>query len=173
MTGFGDYARPVSEKEIRDIEHELFVPLMFTGIHILEPEVFDYIPRGGYSDIVPTFYSPALTEGRKIAAHITDANWHELSTIPRYLDISLAMLNDANVFFGAGSSVDATAGIRDSILWDNVTVENDVTLYRTIVADDVIIPAGSHFENAAIVRAEMVRNCTEIPEKALEGIHTG
>ncbi len=169
VTGFGDYARPVTEIEIRDTEHDLFVPLMFTGIQILEPEVFQYIPRGRYSDIVPTFYSPALREGRKIAAHVTDANWHELSTIPRYLDISLAMLDDANVFVGTGCTIEPTAVMRDSVLWDNVTVESDVTLYRTIVADDVIIPAGSHFENAAIVRAEMVRNCSEIPEKALKG----
>ena len=92
VTGFGDYAKPVSEDELRDTEHEIVTPLMFTGIHILEPRVFDYIPRGVYSDIVPTFYNPALAKGEKIAAHITDANWFELSTIPRYLDISLAMM---------------------------------------------------------------------------------
>ena len=73
---------------------------MFTGIHILEPRVFEYIPRGVYSDIVPTFYNPALKKGEKIAAHITDANWFELSTIPRYLDISLAMMNGASVLRG-------------------------------------------------------------------------
>ncbi len=169
VTGFGDFARPLTEGEIRDTEHELFVPLMFTGIHILEPEVFDYIPRGVYSDIVPSFYSPAFREGRKIAAHITDANWYELSTMPRYLDISLAMLEASDVFVGNECRIDATAEIRDSILWDNVTIAEDVHLYRTIVADDVVIPKGSHFENAAIVRAEMVRSCEEIPEKALKG----
>jgi ADP-glucose pyrophosphorylase len=58
-------------------------------------------------------------------------------------------------------------------LWDRVTVGTDVNLYRTIVADGVTIPAGEHFENAAIVRAEMVRNCDEIPEKALKGYIQG
>jgi hypothetical protein len=43
----------------------------------------------------------------------------------------------------------------------------------TIIADDVKIEAGEHFENAAIVRAEMVRNCDEIPEKALKGYIQG
>src|SRR5215218_8958279 len=100
VTGFGDFARPFTEDEIRDTEHDAFTPLMFTGIHILEPQVFDYIPRGVYSDIVPVFYRPALEAGEKIAAHITDANWFELSTIPRYLDISLAMMNGSDVFYG-------------------------------------------------------------------------
>ena len=169
VTGFGDFAHPFSEEEIRDTEHDPTVPLMFTGIHILEPEAFDYIPKGVYSDIVPSFYLPAMANGEKIVAHISEADWYELSTIPRYLDISLAMLNGSNVHIGSECSIASSAGVRDSVLWDDVTVESDVNLYRTIVADGVTIPAGSHYENAAIVRAEMVRNCHDIPEKALKG----
>jgi NDP-sugar pyrophosphorylase family protein len=173
VQGFGEFAKPFSEDEIRDTEHDIFTPLMFTGIHIMEPRVFDYIPRDVYSDIVPVFYRPALEAGEKIAAHVTDANWFELSTIPRYLDISLAMMNGEDVFCGRDCIAKAGSTIRDSVLWDRVTVGTDVNLYRTIVADGVTIPAGEHFENAAIVRAEMVRNCDEIPEKALKGYIQG
>jgi NDP-sugar pyrophosphorylase family protein len=173
VTGFGDFARPFTEDEIRDTDHEAFTPLMFTGIHILEPRVFDYIPRGVYSDIVPVFYRPALENGERIAAHVTDANWFELSTIPRYLDISLAMMDGCDVFCGRDFVAAADASIRDSVLWDGATVEDGVSLYRTIVADGVTIAAGEHFENAAIVRAEMVRACEEIPEKALKGYIQG
>jgi len=173
VTGFGDYARPLTEDEIRETEHEIETPCMFTGIHILEPRVFDYIPRGIYSDIVPTFYNPAIAKGEKIAAHVTDANWFELSTIPRYLDITLAMLDGKENCIGSGCSVADSAHVRDSIMWDDVTVGEDVNLYRTILADDVEIPAGTHFENAAIVRAEMLRNTDEMPEKALKGYIQG
>ncbi|MGB7210235.1 MAG: NDP-sugar synthase [Pyrinomonadaceae bacterium] len=173
VTGFGDYAKPFTEGEIRDTDHDIFTPLMFTGIHIMEPAVLDYIPRGVYSDIVPSFYNPALIKGEKIAAHVTDANWFELSTIPRYLDISLAMMKDSDVFAGANCHVSRGASIRDSVMWDNVSVGDDVNLYRTIIADDVTIEPGEHFENAAIVRAEMVRSCEEIPEKALKGYIQG
>src|SRR5690606_32148924 len=40
VTGFGDFATPVTEEELRDTAHEIVNPLMFTGIHIMEPEVF-------------------------------------------------------------------------------------------------------------------------------------
>lgn len=173
VKGFGDFAHPFTEDEIRDTEHEIETPLMFTGIHILEPRVFDYIPRGVYSDIVPTFYNPALANGEKIAAHVTDANWFELSTIPRYLDITLAMLDGKENCIGEGCDIAESATVRDSIMWDNVSVGEDVSLYRTILADDVEIPAGTHFENAAIVRAEMLRNTDEMPEKALKGYIDG
>lgn len=173
LTGFGDFAHPFTADEIHDTSGSFNIPMMFTGIHILEPQVFDYIPRGVYSDIVPTFYNPALKKGEKIAVHITDGNWFELSTIPRYLDISLAMMNGANVCAGENCVVSGRATVKDSVMWDNVSIGDDAHLYRTIIADDVIIPAGEHFENAAIVRAEMVRNCEEIPEKALKGYIQG
>jgi NDP-sugar pyrophosphorylase family protein len=169
VRGFGDYAEPLTEQEIRDAEHPPAAPLMFTGIHIMEPQVFDYIPRGVYSDIVPTFYSPALSRGERIAAHIADGEWFELSTIPRYLDISLRMMKRTDTFVGGGCNIAKSAVIKDSVLWDNISVGDDVSLYRTIVADGVTISSGEHFENAAIVRAEMVRNCDEIPEKAQRG----
>ena len=54
LTDFGNFAHPFTELEIKDTTGNLTAPLMFTGIHILEPRVFDYIPRGVYSDIVAT-----------------------------------------------------------------------------------------------------------------------
>ncbi len=173
IKGFGNDAHPFTAEEIRDTTGGLSTPLMFTGIHILEPRVFEYIPRGVYSDIVPTFYNPAIKNGEKIAAHITDANWFELSTIPRYLDISLAMMNGENVIKGENCNFAETANIRDSVIWDEVTIGEGASLYRTIIADGVKIEAGENFENVAIVRADMVRNCAEIPEKALKGYIQG
>lgn len=170
---FGGHARPFTEEEIRDTENDAFVPLMFTGIHIVEPRVFDYIPRGVFSDIVTVFYRPALEKGERIAAHVTDSNWFELSTIPRYLDISLAMMDEKDVFHGRDFRAASGSSIRDSVIWDNVTVGEGANLYRTIVADGVTIQPDEHFENAAIVRADMLRGCEEIPEKALKGYIKG
>jgi len=173
VTGFGDYAELPTEAEIKDTASPPNVPLMFTGIHILEPRVFDYIPRGVYSDIVPTFYNPALARGEKIAAHVTEGSWYELSTIQRYLDISLAMMNGGDVHFGRNCVLQGAASLKDSVIWDNVTIGDGAVLYRTIIADGVTIEPRSHFENAAIVRADSVRHCDEIPEKALKGYISG
>lgn len=169
ITGFGGFPETTHQSQLI-IENS---PLMFTGIHILEPRVFDYIPRGVYSDIVPTFYNPAIKNGEIIAAHITDGNWFELSTIPRYLDISLAMMkNGETVCRGENCHFSASAKIENSILWDNVTIAEDAELNRTILADGVVINSGEKYENAAIVRAEMLEN-VEIPEKALKGYIKG
>lgn len=173
ITGFGKMAQPLTEEEIRETDLEIPTPLMFTGIHVVDPRIFDYIPRGVFSDTVTDVYIPAIARGEKIAAHVSEGNWFELSTIPRYLDISLAMMSGRDVFTGANCNLSPGATVRDSVMWDDVSIGDGVSLYRTIIADDVVIPDGEHFENAAIVRADMVRNCEEIPEKALKGYIQG
>ena len=45
-------------------------PLMFTGIHIMEPRIFEYIPRGVFSDSVTHVYPQAMANGEIIAAHV-------------------------------------------------------------------------------------------------------
>ncbi|CAN5405710.1 NDP-sugar synthase [soil metagenome] len=176
VTGFGDFPEnsgQSKEKQIQNPKSKTQNPLMFTGIHILEPRVFDYIPRGVYSDIVPTFYNPAIKNGEKIVAHITRGSWFELSTIPRYLEISLAMMNGSNVFTGENCSISLSSQVKDSVIWDDVTIEDGAQLVKTIIADGVKIKAGEKFENAAIVRAEILNHSTEIPQKALKGYTQG
>ena len=98
---------------------------MFTGIHILEPRVFDYIPRGVYSDIVPTFYNPAIKKGEKIAAHIADGKWFELSTIPRYLEYQFENAerkSRTNCHRKKFSYSTQSANVEDSVIWDDVTI---------------------------------------------------
>lgn len=167
VRGFGKGFPDRSNRGPDDAE----VPLMFTGIHILEPGVFEYIPRGVYSDIVPTFYNPAIEQGEVIAAHVTDGKWFELSTIPRYLDITLRMLNgarDRNVI-GENCRLSDSAEITDSIVWDNVEIGDNTRIRRSIIGDDVRIGPGQSYENVAIVQAEMLSHCDSIPEKAMRG----
>lgn len=170
VTGFGDFPKPLT-----NYHSPLTTPYMFTGIHILEPEVFDYIPRGVYSDIVPTFYNPAIKKGEKIAAHIATGKWFELSTIPRYLDISLNMLNgnaERNII-GENVSISKSAILDESIIWDNVEIENNVEITHSIIADNVRIKKGEKYQNVAIVNADMIRQYGEIPAKALKGEFVG
>src|SRR5688572_58376 len=97
IKGFGAMAKPLTEDEIRDTEHEITTPLMFTGIHFVEPRIFDYIPPGVFSDTVSDVYKPAMARGEKFAAHVSEGEWFELSTIPRYLDISLSLMKESDV----------------------------------------------------------------------------
>lgn len=165
ITGFGgmptaDTSRPA--------------PLMFTGITILEPRVLDFVPRGVFSHSITDVYLPAIARGETIAAHIASGTWRELSTLKRYLDISVEMLQEVRQPYTAGANctVDGSAEIRDAVLWDNVIVHDGAQIRRTIVADDVEIPAGAVLENCVVVPRALVAGKTP-PEKALKGHFQG
>lgn len=145
-------------------------PLMFTGIHIMEPRIFDYVPRGVFSDTVINVYPQAMANGERIVAHVADGLWYELSTLQRYLQISLALLREqhADVYTGAHPMIDSKAEIRESVLWDEVIVDGDAKVRRAIVGDGVHIRKGEVVEDAVVVRADLVAG-KKIPAKALKG----
>jgi NDP-sugar pyrophosphorylase family protein len=173
ITGFGGMPAPASAADGENGD-EKNVPLMFTGIQILEPRIFDYIPRGVFSHSVVDVYPQAIARGERVVAHVASGRWYELSTIPRYLDISLALLKDAgrDVFAGGGCTVSPAAEVRDSILWDDVRVEDGASVRRAVLGDGVVVGAGESVEDAAVVREELVRGA-EPPPKALKGEFRG
>lgn len=144
--------------------------LMFTGIQILEPRIFEYIPRGVFSHTTTDVYPQAVAAGERVAVHVASGKWYELSTIQRYLDISLNLLHDNNetLFTGKRSVVESGSDVRDSILWDDVRIESGARVERAIIADGVQIAANEVINDAAVVRAELVKGVTP-PAKALKG----
>jgi NDP-sugar pyrophosphorylase family protein len=145
-------------------------PLMFTGIQILEPRIFDYIPRGVFSHSTIAVYPQAIARGERIAAHVSAGHWYELSTLQRYLEVSLSLLasKGQNVFLGHRSLIAAGASVSHSILWDDVAVETGATVQRAILGDGVRIQPGEVIKNAVVVRLALVEGVTP-PAKALKG----
>jgi NDP-sugar pyrophosphorylase family protein len=149
-------------------------PLMFTGIQILEPRIFDYIPRGVFSHSTTDVYPQAIANGEIVAAHVTTGRWRELSTLKRYLDISVEMLRESSQSYVAGASavISPTATVTDAILWDGVKIGAGARVNRCVLADEVRIPASEVIENAVVVRRELVEG-KKRPEKALPGHFQG
>ena len=149
-------------------------PLMFTGIQILEPRIFDYIPRGVFSHSTVDVYPQAIARGERIVGHVAEGKWYELSTLQRYLDISLALLENegVNTYCGLDSCVSESAEVSESILWDSVTIEAGATVRRSVIGDGVRIPSGERHEYEVIVRADLIAGLTA-PAKALKGTIRG
>src|SRR5215213_2990839 len=149
-------------------------PLMFTGIQILEPRIFEYIPRGVFSHSTTDVYPQAIARGEVVAAHVASGKWRELSTLKRYLDISIELLREAGKTYDAGARtvVSENASVVDSILWDDVEVGDGARVSRAILADDVKIKPGEIIENAVVVPRSLVEG-KKRPEKAQSGDFRG
>ncbi len=162
LKGFGGMPNTASS--------EADVPLMFTGIQILEPGIFEYIPRGVFSHSTTDVYPEALARGERIAVHVPKGTWYELSTLQRYLDISLALLSERHLSFttGADCTIADGAEISQSVLWDNVVVAPEARVKRSVLGDGVRIRAGEAIVNAIVVRKSLIEGKV-VPPKALKG----
>lgn len=172
ITGFGGMPSPEAsdnargEADVADSD----APLMFTGIQILEPRIFSYIPRGVFSHSTTDVYPQAIARGEVLAAHVAEGMWYELSTIPRYLEISLALMaaEERRIEIGDNCFISAEANVLETILWDDVTIEAGARVRRAVLGDGVRIRSGETIENAAVVPAALVEG-TDPPAKALRG----
>ncbi len=141
--------------------------LLFTGIHILEPQVLASIPRGRFSDTVADTYPPLIAAGR-VAAHIeARGRWWELSTLERYLDLHLCAAAEGlgpSVVIGAGATIAASAQVHRSVLWPHAKVGPGAKLEEVVLGEAVEIPAGEAVARTAVIRrdraAEVERGVT-------------
>lgn len=194
VKGFGGYPAPASDKaggahgaaqkDVSGIQggastfevggDAVEAPLMFTGIQILDPRVFDLIPPGVFSHSVTDVYVPAIARGDRVAAHVARGSWYELSTVRRYLETSVTLMRreGRDVELGQGSSVEEGANVMESVLWENVNVARGARVTRSVLGAGVRVGPGEVFDNVAVVRAELVRG-VERPEKGLQGEFRG
>lgn len=145
-------------------------PMMFTGIQIMEREIFSYIPRGVFSHSVTDVYPQAIAKGERIAAHVGSGKWRELSTLRRYLDISLEMLQERGekISAGSGTVISEQAHVERAVLWDGVRVSAGARISRAVLADDVFVAPNEVIENAVVVPRSLVEGKIP-PEKAMKG----
>jgi Nucleoside-diphosphate-sugar pyrophosphorylase involved in lipopolysaccharide biosynthesis/translation initiation factor 2B, gamma/epsilon subunits (eIF-2Bgamma/eIF-2Bepsilon) len=134
------------------------VPLMFTGIQVLSPRIFDYVPRNCFSHSTIHVYPSAIADGKPVVAHITNGNWFEMSTLDRYLEASLSFMRKtgATVIQGAGCAIEPGASVEDAVLWERVHVESGARVRNAVIGDDVRVPADAVIENAVVVRRRIV-----------------
>jgi NDP-sugar pyrophosphorylase family protein len=149
-------------------------PLMFTGIQIFEPRIFDYIPRGVFSHSTTEVFPQAIAKGERIVAHVAEGKWRELSTLKRYLDISIELMKEVGntLTVGAGCIIDDAAQISESVLWDRVTVKAGAQVRRSVLADGVVAREHDVFENVVVVPTDLIEGKVA-PQKSLKGQRQG
>ncbi len=128
-------------------------PFVFTGVHVLSPELLDRIPEGP-SDSVRDLYVRLISEGKRVRGFVSQAYWCETSTPSRYLEKSFEVLRRKDphhdVITAENSKAHPTAEVRHSIIWDQVTIGERANLNRVIAVGNITVPAGAQFGNAIL-----------------------
>ncbi len=144
---------------------------MFCGVHVFEPDVFDFLPAEGFACINDQAYTAMLAAGLTVGAFWYEGPWFDLGTPQRYLEASGALLAgrarlpgfdppvarsvlvDASsrvhpsarlgpeVSVAPGCTVGADARLSRTILWPNTTVAPGTTLNSAIATPDRVVSA--------------------------------
>ncbi|MCB9591642.1 MAG: NDP-sugar synthase [Sandaracinaceae bacterium] len=104
---------------------------MFTGVHVLSPEVVAALPREGC--VIRKGYQAWLAEGRVIGGFADEAPWRDLGTPAEYLRAHLDLLGGSlrwpglepgggDVVLGPGATVDPGVELSRVVVWPGTHV---------------------------------------------------
>ena len=134
---------------------------VFTGIHLIEPEIFDFIPPGKPWEINDQTYPEALRNGREICGFPVQGYWNDLGDPGRYLAAQRDLLVAAGtqppavvapgvqiaedcrlgsfVSVSAGCVLEEGTAAENSILWDGVRLTRGASVRNCIIGSRVTI----------------------------------
>ncbi|MBM3675818.1 MAG: mannose-1-phosphate guanyltransferase [Actinobacteria bacterium] len=132
---------------------QVFSDTINTGIYVLEPEVFDFIPKGEVVDFSGDVFPAVLRRGKPLFGYVAEGYWEDVGTLDAYLrahqdildgkvhvEIDGFMLREG-VWLGEGAEVDPDAQIDGpAIIGANCRIEAGVHAreYTVLGADTVV-----------------------------------
>ena len=125
-------------------QERLFV---FTGIHLLEPEVFDFIPGPVPWDTVRHMYPAMMKTGLKIGYWLSSGRWYEFSTLERFLVNNLVLLKEKGMSCMLSPDTTSASGskLSEVITVGKVSIGNDCSVQKTIFMGDNYIGSNCEF----------------------------
>ena len=129
---------------------------VFTGIHIIEPDIFDYIEPVGFQEIISHAYKRGLKDGRRILGFRVDGYWNDLGNPTGYLravqDILQGQLVDSAIpsFMAPNSRILPGALARNSSLESGCILGEGSRVIDSIIWEDSIIEKESEIVNCIV-----------------------
>lgn len=128
----------------------------FIGVQVASADAFAPVQPGEVRSSVGDVYNQLLiSRPGSIRGHICDAAFWDIGSVNDYWRTSVAFRagGDPGTLLGLGRDVhiDPTAMVRDSIVWDRVTVGAHAVLDGCIVTDDVTVPSGAEYRHAMLL----------------------
>jgi NDP-sugar pyrophosphorylase family protein len=127
---------------------------VFTGIHIIEPEIFDYIPAGRFAEINDEVYPAAMDQGKLILGFPTRGYWRDIGTPGSYLRAHWELLDaqhDRGLAYPSGLSEAPAGSVAPYVsVSPDCIIGSGAVLERTVIWDAVTIRPGVHVRNCVI-----------------------
>lgn len=137
---------------------------LFTGVHIMSPRIFDYIPPGRFWEINDQVYPAAMAQGETVLGFpLSEGYWNDLGDPCRYLraqrdallrgqgDSLISRAPDTQVLAPSrlgpfvslepGCVLEPESEAENSILWRNSSLKRGVRVKNCIIGSGVAVDA--------------------------------
>jgi mannose-1-phosphate guanylyltransferase len=139
--------------------------LAFTGLQVVNPEIFEPIPLGQASSTID-FYRRLLGEKIPIrSVRVDGCFWTDMGTLEDYLALHAGLLTggipwwpelgarpEGPFFVADQSKMSETVSMRDWVCAGRVEFGRDVQLARVVLWDGACIPDGSRLQDVLVAK---------------------
>ncbi len=143
---------------------QVFSDTVNTGIYVLQPEIFDYIPEGKSVDFSEDVFPALLDDGKPVFGYVAEGYWEDVGTLDAYLTAHQEML-DGNVdvelpgfrvadgvWLGEGAEIDPGAKVEGPVVvGENCRVESGARLGEyTVLGHNVVVRADASLQRSVV-----------------------
>lgn len=143
---------------------QVFSDTVNTGIYVLEPEIFKYIPKGEKYDFSKDLFPVLLEKGAPLYGCILDGYWCDIGNFEQYMQAHRDVLDlkskiqppgirmRENVWIGDGADVDMSVDISGPVvIGQNAKVEAGAELDEySVIGNNVVIKSMAHVHRTVV-----------------------
>ncbi len=143
---------------------QVFSDTINTGIYVLEPEVFDYIPEGVVFDFSQDLFPLLLDKGLPIYGYVADGYWCDVGNFDSYQMAHRDVLEGRvavevpgfalgeQIWLGEGAEIDPGARIDGPVvIGENCRIEAGAHLREfTVLGANVVVKEGAFLHRAVV-----------------------
>ena len=143
---------------------QVFSDTVNTGIYVLEPEIFDFIPANESVDFSEDVFPALLEAGKPLFGYTVEGYWEDVGTLDAYLqahrdvldgkvDVELAGFRLADgVWLGEGAEIDPAADVHGPIVvGEHCRVEAGAHVGQyTVLGSNVMVRADASIDRSVV-----------------------
>jgi mannose-1-phosphate guanylyltransferase/phosphomannomutase len=143
---------------------QVFSDTINTGIYVLEPEIFDWIPEGQPIDFSAEVFPKLLEDGKPLFGYVADGYWEDVGTLDAYVKAHHDVLDRKvdldipgfqmghGVWLGEGSEIDPAAKVDGpAVIGDYCRVQAGAHIREyTVLGSNVLVGPDAYLERSIV-----------------------
>lgn len=143
---------------------QVFSDTINTGIYVMEPQVFDYIPRGEMVDFSSDVFPKLMAEGHDLYGAVVDGYWCDIGSLGAYMQAHVDILDGKvgvyvpgfrtkdDVWVGDGAKIDPSARLASKVvIGANCKIKAGVELGDyTVLGDNCLLGYDAQLHHAVV-----------------------